>query len=115
MKERKTQDYMVKYSEDGSRTSREEVAGNKISEQKEDLMTSFRRGPMPLLGVEGHTTTTACCCYYFLAYFQKMKRRLQRSPACLSVCPSNNLNWLLQLVLSRTYLYIVQRGLQGLH
>jgi hypothetical protein len=32
-KERKTQDYyMVKHSRDGSRTSREELARNKISE-----------------------------------------------------------------------------------
>jgi hypothetical protein len=30
-KERKTQDYMAKHSEDGSRTSREEVTGNTIS------------------------------------------------------------------------------------
>jgi hypothetical protein len=29
----------------------------KSLEQKEDLMASFHRGPMPLLGVEGHTTT----------------------------------------------------------
>jgi hypothetical protein len=31
-KERKTQDYMVKHSRDGSRTSRQELARNKISE-----------------------------------------------------------------------------------
>jgi hypothetical protein len=30
-KRRKTQDYMAKQSEDGSRTSREELAGNKSS------------------------------------------------------------------------------------
>jgi hypothetical protein len=45
---RKTQDYMVKHSEDGSRTSREELAGNKISEQKQDPMASFHKGYMPL-------------------------------------------------------------------
>jgi hypothetical protein len=32
-KKRKTQDYMAKHSEDGSRTSREQLAGNKSSEQ----------------------------------------------------------------------------------
>jgi hypothetical protein len=32
-KKRKTQDYMAKHSEDGSRTSREKLAGNKVSEQ----------------------------------------------------------------------------------
>jgi hypothetical protein len=45
---------MAKHSEDGSRTSREELAGNKSSEQEQDLMAS----PMPLRGVKGHTTTT---------------------------------------------------------
>jgi hypothetical protein len=45
---------MAKHSEDGSRTSREELAGNKSSEQERDLMAS----PMPLRGVKGHTTTT---------------------------------------------------------
>jgi hypothetical protein len=39
---------MSKHSEDGSRTSREELAGNKISEQKQDLMASFYKSPMPL-------------------------------------------------------------------
>jgi hypothetical protein len=39
---------MAKYSEDGSRTLREELAGNKISEQKQDLMVSFHEGPMLL-------------------------------------------------------------------
>jgi hypothetical protein len=57
-KKRKTQDYMVKHGEDESRTTREELAGNKSSEQEQDLMASFHKGPMPLRGVEGHTTTT---------------------------------------------------------
>jgi ribosome assembly protein YihI (activator of Der GTPase) len=45
-KKRKTQDYMAKYSDDGSRTSREELARNKSSEQEQD--PSFHKGPMPL-------------------------------------------------------------------
>jgi hypothetical protein len=56
-KKRKTQDYMVKYSDDGSRTSREELARNKSSEQEQDPMASFHKGPKPLRGVKGHTTT----------------------------------------------------------
>jgi hypothetical protein len=32
---------MEKHSEDASGASREELAGNKISEQKQDLMASF--------------------------------------------------------------------------
>jgi hypothetical protein len=47
-KKRKTQDYMAKRSEDGSRTSREEFARNNISKQKRDVMTSFHKGPMLL-------------------------------------------------------------------
>jgi hypothetical protein len=47
-KKRKTQDYMTKHSEDGSRTSREELAGNKISEQKQDPMADVHKGSMPL-------------------------------------------------------------------
>jgi hypothetical protein len=43
---------------DRSRTSREELAGNKSSEQEQDPMASFDKGPMPLRGVKGHTTTT---------------------------------------------------------
>jgi ribosome assembly protein YihI (activator of Der GTPase) len=58
-KKRKTQDYMAKHSEDGSRTSREELAGNKSSEQEQDPMASFHKGPMPLRGVKGHTTPLA--------------------------------------------------------
>jgi hypothetical protein len=57
-KERKTQDYKVKHSEDGSTTSMEELAGNKISEHKEDLMATFHKGPMSLRGVKGPTSTT---------------------------------------------------------
>jgi hypothetical protein len=49
---------MAKYSEDGSRTSREDLARNKSSEQEQDPMASFHKGPMPLRGVKGHTTTT---------------------------------------------------------
>jgi ribosome assembly protein YihI (activator of Der GTPase) len=49
---------MAKHSEDGSRTSREELAGNKSSEQEQDPVVSFHKGPMPLQGVKGHTTTT---------------------------------------------------------
>jgi hypothetical protein len=60
-KKRKTQDYMVKHSEDESRTTREELAGNKSSEQEQDPMASFHKGSMPLRGVEGHTTTN----YYY--------------------------------------------------
>jgi hypothetical protein len=52
-KRRKTQDYMAKHSEDGSRTSREEMAGNTSSEQERDPMASFHKGPMPLRGVKG--------------------------------------------------------------
>jgi ribosome assembly protein YihI (activator of Der GTPase) len=55
-KKRKTQDFMAKHSEDGSRTSREELAGNKSSEQEQDPMASFHKGPMPLRGAKGHTT-----------------------------------------------------------
>jgi hypothetical protein len=44
---------MAKHSEDGSRTSREEMAGNKSSEQERDPMVSFHKGPMPLRGVKG--------------------------------------------------------------
>jgi hypothetical protein len=44
----KTQDYVAKHSEYGSRTLREELAGNKISEQKQDPMASFHKAPMPL-------------------------------------------------------------------
>jgi hypothetical protein len=40
-KKRKTQDYMAKLSEDGSRTSKEELAGNKSSGQEQDPMASF--------------------------------------------------------------------------
>jgi ribosome assembly protein YihI (activator of Der GTPase) len=40
-KKRKTQDYMAKHSENGSRTSRKELAGNKRSEQEQDPMASF--------------------------------------------------------------------------
>jgi hypothetical protein len=40
-KKRKTQDYMAKHSEDGSRTSREELAGNKISDQKTGFNNEF--------------------------------------------------------------------------
>jgi ribosome assembly protein YihI (activator of Der GTPase) len=47
-KKRKTQEYMAKHSDDGSRTSREELAGNKSSEQEQDPMVSFHKGPMPL-------------------------------------------------------------------
>jgi ribosome assembly protein YihI (activator of Der GTPase) len=54
---KKTQDYMAKRSEDGSRTSREELAGNRGFEQEQDPMASFHKGPMPLRGVKGHTTT----------------------------------------------------------
>jgi hypothetical protein len=46
--EKRTQDYMAKHSEDGSRTSREQLAANKISEQKQDPMASFHKGPMCL-------------------------------------------------------------------
>jgi hypothetical protein len=56
-KKRKTQDYMAKHSEDGSRTSREELTGNKSSEQKQEQMVSFHKGPLPLRGVKGHITT----------------------------------------------------------
>jgi ribosome assembly protein YihI (activator of Der GTPase) len=49
-KKRKTQDYMAKHSEDGSRSSREELAGNKSSEQEQDPMASFHKGPVPLQG-----------------------------------------------------------------
>jgi hypothetical protein len=34
------------------------LARNKSSEQEQDPMASFRKGPMPLRGVKGHTTTT---------------------------------------------------------
>jgi ribosome assembly protein YihI (activator of Der GTPase) len=47
-KKRETQEYMAKHSEDGSRTSREELARNKSSEQEQDPMASFHKGPMPL-------------------------------------------------------------------
>jgi ribosome assembly protein YihI (activator of Der GTPase) len=47
-KKKKTQDYMAKHSEDGSRTSREELAGNKSSEQEQNPVVSFHKGPMPL-------------------------------------------------------------------
>jgi ribosome assembly protein YihI (activator of Der GTPase) len=47
-KKRKTQDYTVKHSEDGSRTSKEELAAYKISEQNQDPMVSFHKGLMPL-------------------------------------------------------------------
>jgi hypothetical protein len=57
-KERKTQDYKVKHSQDGSTTSREELAGNKISEHKQDLRAIFHKDPMPLRGMKGPTTTT---------------------------------------------------------
>jgi ribosome assembly protein YihI (activator of Der GTPase) len=57
-KKRKTQDYMAKHSEDGSRTLREELAGNKSSGQEQDPMASFHKGPMPLQVVKGYTTTT---------------------------------------------------------
>jgi hypothetical protein len=39
-------------------TSREELARNKISEQKQEPMVSFHIGPMPLRGAKGHTTVT---------------------------------------------------------
>jgi hypothetical protein len=42
---------------------REEMDGNKISEQKQDTMASFHKGPMPLRGVKGHTTTTTTTIY----------------------------------------------------
>jgi hypothetical protein len=45
-KKKKTQDYMAKHSEDGSRTSTEELAGNKSFEQEQDLMASFHKGRM---------------------------------------------------------------------
>jgi hypothetical protein len=45
-KKRKAQDYMAKHSEDRNRISREELAGNKISEQKLDQMESFHKSPM---------------------------------------------------------------------
>jgi hypothetical protein len=51
-KERKTQDYMTKHSENGSRTSREDLAGNKISEQEQDATVSFLKDPMPPRGVK---------------------------------------------------------------
>jgi hypothetical protein len=51
---RKTQDYTAEHSEDGSRTSREEFPGNKISEQKQDPMASFTTTT---------TTTTTLCIY----------------------------------------------------
>jgi hypothetical protein len=47
-KKRETKDYMAKHSGDGSRTSKEELAGNKISEQKQDVMARFHKSPMPL-------------------------------------------------------------------
>jgi hypothetical protein len=53
-KERKTQDYVAKHSDDGSRTSSEELVGNKICRQKQDPMTRFHKGPMSLPGVKGH-------------------------------------------------------------
>jgi hypothetical protein len=56
-KKRKTQDYMAKHSENGSRTSREELTENKSSEQEQDPMTSFHKGPLPLRGLKGHITT----------------------------------------------------------
>jgi hypothetical protein len=40
------------------------LAGNKISEQKQDPMASFHKGPMPLRGVKGHTTTTTTTTIY---------------------------------------------------
>jgi hypothetical protein len=43
-KKRKTQDYMAKHSDDGSRISREEPAENKVSEQKQVPMASFHKG-----------------------------------------------------------------------
>jgi hypothetical protein len=46
--EGKTQDYTAKHREDGSRTSREEMAGNNISEKRQDQMTNFHTCPMPL-------------------------------------------------------------------
>jgi hypothetical protein len=55
---RKTQYYMAKHSEDGSITWREELAGNKRSEQEQDPIENFHKGPMSLRGVKGHTTTT---------------------------------------------------------
>jgi hypothetical protein len=39
---------MVKHSDDGSRISREEFAGNKISEEKQDLTASFHKRPVAL-------------------------------------------------------------------
>jgi hypothetical protein len=49
----KTQDYMAKHSDDGSRSSREELAGN-----KQDPMANFHKGRMTLRGVKGHTHIT---------------------------------------------------------
>jgi hypothetical protein len=39
---------MVKHSEEGSRIQKEELAGNKISEQKQYPMASVHKDPMPL-------------------------------------------------------------------
>jgi hypothetical protein len=47
-KGRTTQNYMAKHSEGGSTASRKELARNKISDQKQDPMASFHKGPMPL-------------------------------------------------------------------
>jgi hypothetical protein len=56
-RKKKTQDKMAKHGEDGSRTSREELAGNRSFEQEQDPMASFHKGSTPLRGVKGHTTT----------------------------------------------------------
>jgi hypothetical protein len=76
----------MKHSEDGNRTSREELAGNKISEQKEDLMKSSHKGPMFLQGVKGHTTTTTIKCltlttHPHLVPRSRMSRSYTSSPA----------------------------------
>jgi hypothetical protein len=49
---------MAKHNKDGNRTSREELARNKTSEQKHDPMASFHKGPMSFQGVKGHSTIT---------------------------------------------------------
>jgi hypothetical protein len=48
--EEEEEDPGLHYSEDGSRSSREELAGNKSSEQEQDPMASYHKGPVPLRG-----------------------------------------------------------------
>jgi hypothetical protein len=49
---------MANHSEDGNRTSREELDRDKSSEQEQYPMVSFHKGLMPFRGVKGLTTTT---------------------------------------------------------